>query len=476
MPLGDHPVSKSELLGTLAPEWPGDVSVDLRKRIAERRRKLVVLDDDPTGAQAMHSAPVLTRWTADVVETALLGEASLFFIVSNTRSQAQAEAVRVTEEIVEVVSSVADDCGVAFDVLVRGDSTLRGHYPHELNTVRDVLVKRGQHFDGVILCPFFAEGGRLTVHDVQWVVDEEQCTPAGLTEYARDRAFSYTHSNLRDWVEEKTLGTTLRSDVISVSLDVIRQEGPEGVCDVLMSVKDGKPVVVNAVTYRDLEVFLLGLLDAEDAGKRFLYRTSASFLKVRSGVAERGLLRGQDFGVTEGQGGLVMVGSYIQKSTLQLEAALALSNVLGVELQVKKVLHDSTCEAEVLRVVEVVEHGLEAEKDVIVFTSRDLDLAGDLAVGKRIAQAWVTFVNKLSIRPKYVVIKGGNTAISVVRDGLQSQQAWALGQILPGVPVWRLADQSLFPNLPCVVFPGNVGQNDSLVMALEILHEASDGT
>lgn len=472
MPLGDQTVSKCELLGALAPELPADVSVELRERIARRQRKLVVLDDDPTGAQAMHSAPVLTRWTPDVVETALMGEAHLFFIVSNTRSQSQAEAIRVTEEIVEVVASVADACGVAFDVLVRGDSTLRGHYPHELNTVREVLAKRGQRFDGVVLCPFFAEGGRLTVHDVQWVVDGTQCTPAGLTEYARDRAFSYTRSNLCDWVEEKTLGTISRSDVTSVSLDVIRQAGPEGVCDVLMSVQDGKPVVVNAVTYRDLEVFVAGLLDAEDAGKRFLFRTSASFLKVRSGVAERGLLRGQDFGVGEGHGGLVMVGSYIQKSTLQLKAALALSNVLGVELHVKKVLHDSTCEAEVLRVVEVVEHGLEAEKDVIVFTSRDLDLAGDLDVGKRIAQAWVALVNRLITRPKYVVIKGGNTAISIVRDGLKAQHAWALGQILPGVPVWRLAGQSRFPNLPCVVFPGNVGQNDSLVMALEFLREA----
>ena len=42
-------------------------------------------------------------------------------------------------------------------------------------------------------------------------------------------------------------------------------------------------------------------------------------------------------------------------------------------------------------------------------------------------------------------------------------------QILPGVPVWRLDEKSRFPGLPYVVFPGNVGTDDSLARAIQIL-------
>jgi uncharacterized protein YgbK (DUF1537 family) len=472
---GDQVIPKADLLDELPPEWPEDISAELQARIQTRRRKLVVLDDDPTGAQALHSAPVLTRWTAEVLRSALLNDAALFFIVSNTRGLPQGEAVEVTREIVTAVAEVADACGVGFDVLVRGDSTLRGHYPHELNVVREVLGERGQHFDGVILCPFFLEGGRLTAFDVQWVADGELLVPAGQTEYARDRTFGYTHSNLRDWVVEKTGGLVSRDDVVSVSLDVIRKQGSEGVSDVLINVNEGQTVVVNAVSYRDMEVFVTGLLDAEDAGKRFMFRAAASFLKVRSGTAERGLLRGNDFGVLDGCGGLVIVGSYIQKSTAQLNAALAVAGVVSVELQVARVLNLEDRADEIARVRSGVEQALESDQNVIVFTSRTQDLVGDLDAGKLIGSALVEVVCQLSVRPRYVIVKGGNTAISVVRDGLQTEQAWALGQILPGVPVWQLGEESRLPNAPCVVFPGNVGQENSLAETIAILREARDG-
>ena len=38
-----------------------------------------------------------------------------------------------------------------------------------------------------------------------------------------------------------------------------------------------------------MEVFVRGLLAAEAAGKRFLYRTAASFVQVRAGIEPRSL-------------------------------------------------------------------------------------------------------------------------------------------------------------------------------------------
>jgi uncharacterized protein YgbK (DUF1537 family) len=43
------------------------------------------------------------------------------------------------------------------------------------------------------------------------------------------------------------------------------------------------------------------------------------------------------------------------------------------------------------------------------------------------------------------------------------------GQIAPGVPVWRLGDESRFPGLIYVVFPGNVGTDDTLASVVETL-------
>ena len=42
-----------------------------------------------------------------------------------------------------------------------------------------------------------------------------------------------------------------------------------------------------------------------------------------------------------------------------------------------------------------------------------------------------------------------------------------LGQILPGVPVWKLGAESRFPGMAYVVFPGNVGTDESLAEALQ---------
>ena len=47
--------------------------------------------------------------------------------------------------------------------------------------------------------------------------------------------------------------------------------------------------------------------------------------------------------------------------------------------------------------------------------------------------------------------------------------ATAMGQILPGIPVWQTGAESTFPGLPYVIFPGNVGKADSLKLIVEKL-------
>jgi uncharacterized protein YgbK (DUF1537 family) len=45
---------------------------------------------------------------------------------------------------------------------------------------------------------------------------------------------------------------------------------------------------------------------------------------------------------------------------------------------------------------------------------------------------------------------------------LKVKRALVLGQILPGVPVWQLGQESRYPGLVYIVFPGNVGGPEAL--------------
>ena len=66
----------------------------------------------------------------------------------------------------------------------------------------------------------------------------------------------------------------------------------------------------------------------------------------------------------------------------------------------------------------------------------------------------------------FLISKGGITSNDVLSVGLNLTKARLLGQILPGCSVIRTeANHPQFPNLPVVLFPGNVGQQDSLFAA-----------
>jgi uncharacterized protein YgbK (DUF1537 family) len=92
--------------------------------------------------------------------------------------------------------------------------------------------------------------------------------------------------------------------------------------------------VVNAASYRDLEVFVLGLLAAEARGKKFLFRTAASFVQVRSGLCPRPLLTQSDLELTHAGGGLIVVGSYVPRSTDQVNSLLSNTDILHTEINV----------------------------------------------------------------------------------------------------------------------------------------------
>ena len=70
----------------------------------------------------------------------------------------------------------------------------------------------------------------------------------------------------------------------------------------------------------------------------------------------------------------------------------------------------------------------------------------------------------------YLISKGGITSNDVLSQGLALRTSRVLGQILPGCSVVRCPDDHpRFPNLPVVIFPGNVGAEAALAEVYGIL-------
>jgi uncharacterized protein YgbK (DUF1537 family) len=448
-----------------------DATARIRRRV-ERGARLAVLDDDPTGTQTVHNVPVLTAWSTEDLNWAL--RHPVFYVLTNSRSFPEAEAAAMNREIASRLADAAAENGTDLAVVSRSDSTLRGHFPAEPDALCEALEDQGRDVDGIILCPCFFEAGRLTVDDVQWVRRGDELVPAAKTEFAADASFSYTESNLKAWVEEKTGGRVTAGEVASVGLEDIRLGGPERVAEVLMETRNGQPVVVNAAEYADLELFVLGLLEAEAAGRRFVYRTGPSFVRARAGIEGRPPVSAEElFRLRPSRGhGLVLVGSHVEMTTRQLEVALALDGVWGIELSVPRLLDDAEYGMEVQRVSEEAGRAL-ASSEVVVYTSRELvrtDELSPLEVGRRVSEGLVEMARRIEAEPASVVAKGGITSSDIATKALGARRAEVAGQMLPGiVPAWRLPEGSRYPGMPYVVFPGNVGGPDALARVLEIL-------
>ncbi|GIV79052.1 MAG: hypothetical protein KatS3mg050_3446 [Litorilinea sp.] len=464
------PIQRQELFQQLPVEWPEPLLPEIRRQVAAGGRKLVVLDDDPTGTQTVYDVPVLTSWEVEALKAELAADGPVFYILTNSRSLPLAQAQALNQEIGRNLRQAGAEAQRDFAVVSRSDSTLRGHFPGEVEALAAALET---DFDATLLIPFFLEGGRYTIHDVHYVAEGEHLIPAAETPFARDAAFGYRSSDLRAWVAEKTGGRVAADQVASISIEDLRIGGPGLVQERLMALAGGRICVVNAASLRDLEVLVAGLLQAEAQGKRFLYRTAASFVQVRAGLAPRPLLTASDLALPEEGGGLFVVGSYVPKTTGQVEALLRQSGIQGIEVDVAALLDDQRQEVEIARAVDRVNQALDQGADVVLFTSRALvtgpDAEASLAIGRRVSESLVRMVAGLSVRPRYLVAKGGITSSDIATQALGIRRAWVLGQILPGVPVWQAGAESRLPGLAYVVFPGNVGEADALAQIVRKL-------
>ncbi|CVK96670.1 related to dehydrogenase [Fusarium mangiferae] len=433
---------------------------------------LVILDDDPTGTQTCHDITILTVWDVQNLVSAFkqVGTGNGFFILTNSRALHPQQARDLMIEICTNLKTAAQESNVPYEIVLRGDSILRGHFPLEPEAVEHV----NGAFDAWILCPFFLQGGRYTINDIHYVHEGDQLIPAADTPFAKDATFGYKSSNLRDYVVEKSKGKIPHDNIDSIDLETIRVGGPDAVLKKIMQLpkRSDTPVVlaINAAADEDIDVVVTALLQASQQGKKFLYRTGAAFVSARLGISSIPPLSAGQLGLSKSVGGLIIAGSYVPKTTAQLDSLVQKSgsHLTTITLNVKALLKsDEAAKEDVAKAIDLASQHIKNGQDVLVMTSRELIVGKDevesLDIGSKIALALVSFLQGLEQKPRYIIAKGGITSSDMATKGLRMKRALIVGQAAPGVPMWRCDEpESKWSGLNYVVFPGNVGHNDSL--------------
>lgn len=445
--------------------------------ISNHPKKVVVLDDDPTGTQTVHGVKIITQWNEGNFVELLNSPDRLFYVLTNSRSLPENEAMELTRKILTSLCRAAVKTKTQVSVISRGDSTLRGHFPAETHAAVETLIQHlHMEFHGQVIVPAFFEGGRYTFENVHWVKQGDWLIPVGETEFARDPAFAFQSSDLVQWVLEKAAGTVRQEAVIPISIDTLRNDGIEGVYQILKGAPTDAIFVCNAASYLDLKVLVGGFLMAEAEGRNYLYRTAASFVPIYGGIPLRNPLSRQElraFQQATDRGGLVVVGSHVQKTTQQLMRLLRDEQVRSIEIRVRALLDPDTRDEEITRVVQEANELLAKGIDTVVYTTRTV-LEGDgkesyLRIGTVVSDSLVKIVRSLEVQPRFLIAKGGITSSVLATDALGAEIAQVLGQILPGIPVWLMGPETTMPGKPYVVFPGNVGDENSLFEALQLL-------
>lgn len=441
---------------------------EMRPAIAEqllrKRIRLVVIDDDPTGIQTVHGCLLLTDFSPENVAAALDDRAPFFYMLVNSRAMTEEDARKVVREAVEAVVEANRERGYNLLFVSRSDSTLRGHFPAESDTICEVLKEKSlQPLVPMLFVPAFFEAGRMTIEGTHYMLAGEELTPVHETEFARDNVFAYHNSYLPDYVVEKGRGAIAANEVHHIALNELRNLTTEALTDTLIEQRAMRCITVDAFDYRDLRLLSLAVLNLFEEGKSHqtgVIRSSSSLPKALSGIEEKAFVAAEKGAAR----GVVIVGSHVKKSTEQLNTLLTLEGVEGIEIDVERILNDDTTQAEELlaRAAKLYEAGITP----VFYTSRREvrcdDVAKRQALGTKISRFLVELVRTLPFRPDFLVSKGGITSHDILTHSLEVKIARVAGQAAAGIPTICTTAESRFPEMLYVIFPGNVGAVETL--------------
>jgi uncharacterized protein YgbK (DUF1537 family) len=432
--------------------------------------KIIVLDDDPTGSQTVHSCLLLTRWDVPTLKLGLTDSVPIFFILTNTRALEPSQAEAVTREVCQNLKLALAQTNITdFLVVSRSDSTLRGHYPIET----DVIAAELGGFDAHFLMPAFFEGGRITRNSTHYLVVDGVETPVHKTEFARDSVFGYSHSYLPDYVAEKTDGKIPADRVVQFLLEEVRT----GSLDRLMQLERNRCCVVDGEKQADFDRFAADVIQAASQGKKFLFRSGASILTSLANLGSQPIPATEmSKYVRDGKPGAIIIGSHVKKTTEQLNQLLITPGIVGVQIDVSQLIDDdASVRTQLLATILDRINTIHTDGNTpAIYTSRKEltfnSIQTRLQFGEAVSTLLMDIVRALPSDIGFLISKGGITSNDTLSKGLALPTARLLGQILPGCSaIVTPPTHPQFPNLPVVLFPGNVGDADALATAYQRL-------
>ena len=396
--------------------------------------KMVVLDDDPTGIQTVHGCLLITQWDEESIRLGFSDSQPFFYILTNTRAMTRDEAAQVTREAMEAVVKVNEDYGYRLIVVSRSDSCLRGHFPLETDVMRQCLVSHGYTVaDKTPFCPAFIEAGRVTIDGVHYLKEEDgHLIPVSETEFARDNVFAYHTSVLTEYIKEK-------------------------------GANPDDYEIINAQSYDELRAFASSIFNFQfSIFNSIVIRSSSSLPKAISGIPDIPLLDKRilsSLANTSPLPPLFVIGSHVQKTTRQLECLLQAEGTCGIEVDVQRILDDA--DALMLETLDTIKQVVDNYLTPVIYTSRQeirlTDADQRQYLGQQVSDFLVACVRRLPYTPSYLVGKGGITSHDILTKGLGIKSARVLGQIVNSVPCVMTP-----AGFPYIIFPGNVGNDNSL--------------
>jgi uncharacterized protein YgbK (DUF1537 family) len=348
-------------------------------------------------------------------------------------------------------------------VVSRGDSTLRGHFPLEVEVLNEELGP----FDATFLAPAFLPGGRTTVDGVH-LLDGQ---PVHTTPFARDRLFGYSTSHLPAWVEQKSGGRIPAASV--PRLTGAELDAASALEHRLQVLPRGCVVAVDGQRIEQLQALGTAIHGLSRQGRRFTAQCAASLINglvplPPQPLSAEGLaaLRRRD-ALGQPLPGLVLVGSHVPLADAQLERLLQQSGCAGLELPVARLAEAVETEWLEAEWLEQLQEHLRAGTTPVLYTSRgELSLGSEAErrrLGLALAALMARLVGALTPQLGYVISKGGITSHTLLEQGLHCDQVELQGQVMPGLSLVLAAD------LPVITYPGNLGTPTGLLEAWRLM-------
>ena len=425
--------------------------------------KLIVIDDDPTGSQTVHSCLLLLSWHVETLVAGLRHPANVVFILANTRALPRQDAEVRLRTICGNLHLALRRLNVEHWQLVsRGDSTLRSHFPLEAQ----VLGRELGPFALVFLLPAFLPGGRTTVGGRHFLHGQ----PVHLSSYAQDNRFGYTTSSLAAWVEQKSGGRIPQATVTGLHWE--RHGNSDHLLDRLASLPQGAMVTVDASEPEHLHCFGQLMQRRRQQGHRDLCWGAASLINALVDPGPQMLtpedlaaLRRWDAG--RPQPGLILVGSHQPGADRQLATLLTTPSVKGLEIPLERLEHgpDPSLAPALAAALRYILH--QECRTVVLYTSRGERLRGDeagqLALAEAVAELQETLLAPLCPGLGYVISKGGSTSDTLLRHGLGLDRVVLRGQVMPGISLVQPPAPQGQIRLPVICVPGNMGTDETLL-------------